>query len=59
MAGAALALKRVGGGEGREVTGHVVENCVGLLLRPLTFSLTEVRATEGSEQRRDMICLRF
>lgn len=40
-------------GEDREVLGHILQNCVGFLLR--TSPLSEVKAMEGSDQRRDMI----
>lgn len=38
-----------------EMTGHIIQDCVGLLWTTLTFPLSEVKAMEGSDQRRDMI----
>lgn len=45
----------VRGGENRKVIGHILQDCVGLLLRTFTFPRSEVKAMNGAEYRTDMI----
>lgn len=40
--GAESAKEKVGEGENREMTGHIVPHCVGLLLNTLTLPLSQV-----------------